>query len=365
MVENITDFDMARQRFVRLLKIEPKERKEDDLFELMRLTSGFKVFESFKMTKTHEEICRHMFMKTLERGEIIFKQGDEGDAYYFILRGSVDIYMYDVDSQTGKIKLKYLATMLAGSGFGELALLYDCPRTATAIPNTKTDLVVIKKRFYKRLVKDVQEKELLSLIKFYYSITIFKKEPISNILKYCLRTQRRTLNSYEPFIQFGERLNEYFIIQTGMIKALIKVRMNYFLLKNCNLMSENDFVKYLKKIQTKPLNFKGEERPNKDDEESIYEEVLDIMQFGERDMFGEYYVAKGQKVDVFFVPVLPTDIISIKSDDLKKVNQQLQNIIVKYARPIFDVDICFRKFYKNLTWDKNKTDLLKSVINKY
>ena len=66
-----------------------------------------------------------------------------------------------------------------------------------------------------------------------------------------------------------------------MIKALIKVRMNYFLLKNCNLMSENDFVKYLKKIQTKPLNFKGEERPNKDDEESIYEEVLDIMQFGE------------------------------------------------------------------------------------
>ena len=30
MVENITDFDMARQRFVRLLKIEPKDRKEDD-----------------------------------------------------------------------------------------------------------------------------------------------------------------------------------------------------------------------------------------------------------------------------------------------------------------------------------------------
>ena len=171
-----------------------------------------------------------------------------------------------------------------------------------------------------------------------------------------MRTQRKTLNSYEPFIQFGERFNEYLIIQTGMIKALIKIKMNYYLLKNCNLMSENDFVKYLKKLQTKPLNYEGEERPNKDDEESVYEEVLDIMQFGERDMFGEYYVAKGQKVDVFFVPVLPTDIISIKSDDLKKVNQQLQNIIVKYARPIFDVEICFRKFYKNLTWDKNKTD---------
>ena len=89
------------------------------------------------------------------------------------------------------------------------------------------------------------------------------------------------------------------------------------------------------------------------------------MQFGEKDMFGEYYVAKGVKVDVFFVPVLPTEIITIKSEDLKKTNPQLQNIIVKYARPIFDPDICFKKFYANLTWDKNKNDLLKSVINKY
>ena len=203
------------------------------------------------------------------------------------------------------------------------------------------------------------------MIKFYYSITLFKKEPISNILKYCLRTQRRSLNSYEPFIQFGDRLNEYFLIQTGLIKALIKIRINNYILKYCNLMSEDEFVKYIKKLQSKPLNFKGEERPKKDDEESVYEEVLDIMQFGEKDMFGEYYVAKGVKVDVFFVPVLPTEIITIKSEDLKKTNPQLQNIIVKYARPIFDPDICFKKFYANLTWDKNKNDLLKSVINKY
>ena len=74
-------------------------------------------------------------------------------------------------------------------------------------------------------------------------------------------------------------------------------------------------------MQSKPPNFKGEERPKKDDEESVYEEVLDIKQFGEKDMFGEYYVAKGVKVDVFFVPVLPTEIITIKSEDLKKTNQ--------------------------------------------
>ena len=41
------------------------------------------------------------------------------------------------------------------------------------------------------------------------------------------------------------------------------------------------------------------------------------------------------------------------------------SFIIKYARPIFEPDLCYKKFYANLTWDKNKNDLLKSVINKY
>ena len=33
MEDSLTDFDIARQRFVRLLNINPKDRKEDELFE--------------------------------------------------------------------------------------------------------------------------------------------------------------------------------------------------------------------------------------------------------------------------------------------------------------------------------------------
>lgn len=364
MVDSVGDFEMARKRFERLLQIPPNERNEDDLFELMRLTSSFKIFESFKMSKIHKEICRHMYSRTLERGEIIFKQGDEGDAYYFILRGCVDIYMYDIDQNDGKTKLKFLASILAGNGFGELALLYDCPRTATAIPNSKTDLAVIKKRYYTRLVKDLHEKELLSLIKFYYTITIFKKEPISNILKYCLRTNRKSLNSYEPFLLLGDFLNEYCIIMNGAIKCFVKIKVNNHIISHSSLMHENDFVVYLKELQKKPPNYTGEDRPKKDDNYSIYEEVLDIMEFGERDMYGEYYAAKGRKIDVYFLPILPTDVITIRTEDLKKVNPQLQETICKYAKPIFDEDVAFRKLYSNLNWNKTKHGLLNSVINK-
>lgn len=358
------DFEITRTRFERLLAIPEEERNDDDLFELMRLTSTFKVFESILMTNIHKELCRHMFSRTLERGEIIFKQGDEGDAYYFILRGCVDIYMYDIDQNDGKTKIKFLTSTLAGHGFGELALLYDCPRTATAIPNTKTDLVVIKKRYYNRLCKDLHEKELLSLVKFYYTIIIFKKEPISNILKYCLRTNKKSLNSYEPFILFNEVVNYYSIIQSGSIKCFVRIKINNYAINTVSRMSETEFVNYMKALQKEKFNFKGEARPKSDDMKSVYEEVLDIMEFGEKDMYAEYYVARGRKINVYLLPVLPTDIITIHLDDLKKVNPQLQETIVKYAKPIFDEDIVYSKLYQNLCWNKTKSGLLNSALNK-
>ena len=99
-------------------------------------------------------------------------------------------------------------------------------------------------------------------------------------------------------------------------------------------MSENDFVNYMTKLQNKNLDLKGENRPEENDLHTIYEEVLDIMEFGEKDMYGEYFAALGKRVDVYFLPILPTDVITIKTDDLKKVNPQLQETIIKYAHII-------------------------------
>ena len=46
MVEVNKDFELIRERFEKLLKIDSAQRNEDNLFELMRLTSQFKIFET-------------------------------------------------------------------------------------------------------------------------------------------------------------------------------------------------------------------------------------------------------------------------------------------------------------------------------
>jgi cAMP-dependent protein kinase regulator len=54
-------------------------------------------------------------------GSIIIREGDEGDAFYVMERGTVDVYEGEV----------HKTTLYSGTSFGEIALLYGCPRSAT------------------------------------------------------------------------------------------------------------------------------------------------------------------------------------------------------------------------------------------
>jgi hypothetical protein len=366
------DLDIMRERFDRLLNIPENERKEENLFELMRMTARLKIFESLKMTDMHKEICRKMFARTYNKDQIVFKQGDEGDAFYFVLRGCIDLFIYDVDQLDGKTKMKYLTSVLPGNGFGELALLYDCPRTATAIPNSKTDLIVFKKKFYISLVKDLHERDIIDMVKFYYSIPIFKREPISNILKYCLRSRKQMVNAYRPFFKFNDYINEYAFVKIGVIKAYVKIRMNKTILHGAHALTESNFVEQLKDIQIKYSNklkfkrkaIKVDEKPQDPQQEKNYDEVLDIMKFEEKEMFGEFYVSNSKRVDVHFIPNLPSEILLIKSEDLQMINPSLHEAIVRFSCPIFDQDRAFRKLHQTLVWKYNKKKLLVEALQK-
>lgn len=65
----------------------------------------------------------------------VITQGDTGDFFYIIEKGSFDIYV----SPTGKVEPgldgagRKVSTIGAGGSFGELALMYNAPRAATVI----------------------------------------------------------------------------------------------------------------------------------------------------------------------------------------------------------------------------------------
>ena len=80
--------------------------------------------------------------RSAKAGEIIFKEGDEADQLFAIKSGEIAI-------QLGN---RTLAELSANSIFGEMALIDDSPRSATAVAKTDVELVPISEKQFLFLV---------------------------------------------------------------------------------------------------------------------------------------------------------------------------------------------------------------------
>lgn len=112
--------------------------------EILRRVPLFARIESSKLKLIAFTSERMIF----EKDEILFRQGDMGDAAYIVLQGDADVL---VDSQQGQIRV-------AGLGqndiVGEIAILIDVPRTATVRACSRLVTLRITKELFFRLVTE-------------------------------------------------------------------------------------------------------------------------------------------------------------------------------------------------------------------
>jgi CRP/FNR family cyclic AMP-dependent transcriptional regulator len=76
----------------------------------------------------------------LKKGDVLFRKGDEGKALYMIIQGKIKI------SVTSRLGNEVILAMLSdGDFFGEMALLDGLPRSADAVANEDTHLLVLSR----------------------------------------------------------------------------------------------------------------------------------------------------------------------------------------------------------------------------
>lgn len=91
--------------------------------------------------------------KTFKQGEIIFSEGEQGDCFYDIEAGSVGIYTsYGTDAQ------KELTRVESGHIIGELALIDQRPRSATAVALSDVTAAEVNKDDLKGYFSEKPEK---------------------------------------------------------------------------------------------------------------------------------------------------------------------------------------------------------------
>lgn len=98
-----------------------------------------------------EETLFQKFGKEIPKGTILFKEGDPGKEMYVIQSGKIAI------SKTVRDVEKILATLGPGEFFGEMAIISNKPRNATASVAESARLLVIDPKTFESMIRGNSE----------------------------------------------------------------------------------------------------------------------------------------------------------------------------------------------------------------
>jgi CRP-like cAMP-binding protein len=116
-----------------------------DKLSLLQIVSIFDQLTPTELTF----LAEHLGAQAFGRGQTIFHQGDRGDTLYLIARGQIRIYH---PSATGR-ELS-VVIFRAGDFFGELALLDDRPRSASAEAMLPTVALTLDRATFRKTIQD-------------------------------------------------------------------------------------------------------------------------------------------------------------------------------------------------------------------
>jgi CRP/FNR family transcriptional regulator len=127
-----------------------------------------------------ERMSKMIFSRGYKAGRVLFFENTPGEVMYLVQSGQVGIYKTGADR-----KELLLATIGPGSFFGEMSLLDDQPRSATAKIVEDAELVVITKKAFEQMLETdpgITSKLLIALLKAVFQRLRATDEKFKNLI---------------------------------------------------------------------------------------------------------------------------------------------------------------------------------------
>ena len=361
-----------------LLEIPPKKREDKTCLELMNLTKDLKVFENIARSIEHQNICSSITLVTCKPNDIVIRQGDQGDCLYYILHGLVTIQL-SIQIDTGiqdknqiVIVEKNIGELRDGEIFGELALLYNIPRTASVIALTDTSLIKIDKMPFTKYLKNVFEGQLQDQIEFLQICPIFNKMPKELLIKLGIRSVIKKFATGQIILKNDTKSESIFVIRRGTVKVIKeilfiknenKIRKKRLRRNRSQILDYEDYTnrQQLENEKVLELLALGPSEEDMREDNFIKKSItLEILKIG--DIFPSYYSSNELYLDVQFESDNPCELIELDISHIKEIIPETFEFIKKYSKPYPSEEFLRRFHYYNESWLKYKKDLKYSIL---
>lgn len=162
------------------------------------------------------QVLDAMFERTVKVDEHVIDQGDDGDNFYVIERGTYDI-LVTKDNQTRSV-----GQYDNRGSFGELALMYNTPRAATIVATSEGSLWGLDRVTFRRIIVKNNAKKRRMFESFIESVPLLKSLEVSERMKIVDVIGEKTYKDGERIIAQGEKAESFYIIESGEVSILIR-----------------------------------------------------------------------------------------------------------------------------------------------
>lgn len=215
----------ARRQSVSAERYDPEEDDSDDervvhpksdeqRERLTEALNGILLFRSLD-SEQMQDVLDAMFEKNVNPGETVIVQGDDGDNFYVIDNGIFDVLVVS-NGQNRQIH-----TFENKGSFGELALMYNMPRSATVVASTKGSLWAMTRKSFRQIVlksafrKRKTYEELLEHVTILKSLDSYERMNLADALV------SKTYRDGAVIIRQGEEADGMYFTEKGMIRVTI------------------------------------------------------------------------------------------------------------------------------------------------
>lgn len=140
-------------------------------------------------------------------GDEVIKEGSEGDSMYIVAAGELQVTQARQD----------LRTLATGDVFGELAILYNCKRTATVKAKTAVRLWCMERQTYRTIITNKSKKKREQLMGFLKTARTLKDLNDVQLSKIIDSMEEVKYQDKDAIVREGTEGNAFYIILKGEV----------------------------------------------------------------------------------------------------------------------------------------------------
>jgi len=163
-----------------------------------------------------------MELEKIPQGETLIEEGTEGKKFYVVKDGEFDVIVNTFHDGVFDISVgKTVKTLGPKQNFGELALMYDCPRTATIQAKTDAEVWALDRQTFKTCVLVLGEKKNRNQIDTLKAVEVFRNLGTDVLDTISRAMLPQAFAAGKPVITQGEEGSVFYIVESGELECSI------------------------------------------------------------------------------------------------------------------------------------------------